>query len=129
MCQVSENIRSRALEQFGNSSMSRQLFLLHSSVLGTRPHPQSEDRRKADIASMGLSTACRIVLDVLECERDQPGLVMPICCFYNAREARRSIQRRDAPWADERMARDVETLLDAERRYSETWAFRGLPSG
>lgn len=109
--------------------MDRQLLFLHASVLDGRPHPRSEDRRRMDIASLGLSSACRIVLDVLESERDREGLAMPICCFYSIREARRSIQGRNGFKADERLARDVETLLGAEKQYSETWTFQGFPSG
>lgn len=109
--------------------MNRQLLLLHASVLDAQPHPRSEDRRRVEIASLGLNSACRIVLDVLESERGREGLLMPICCFYSIRDARRSIQGRNGFRADERLAREVETLLGAERQYSETWTFQELPSG
>ena len=69
---------------------------------------------------IGLSSACRIVLDVLECDGDGTELVMSLCCFYSMREARRWIQEG---MVNEGLSRDVDTLLRAEENYCKRWVF------
>ena len=69
---------------------------------------------------MRLRTACRILLDVLECDGEDAALGMPICCFYSIRAARRRMQERDEFAVDERLSRDVAVLLRAEEKYRDS---------
>lgn len=75
------------------------------------------------MASIGLDSACTIILDVMEYDSDDRGLVIPICCFYSIRAARRRVQERSRLLVDGGLSRDVDVLLRAEGRYRETWVF------
>ena len=70
------------------------------------------DHQREDIASIGLKSPCRIVLDMLEVDADDQGPVMPIYCLYSIRDTRRRMQERKQGFLDEeRRAHCVDVLL------------------
>ncbi|OCK73859.1 hypothetical protein K432DRAFT_430353 [Lepidopterella palustris CBS 459.81] len=102
----------------------RLLFLLHGSVLDTLQYPTSEtDHRKKDISWIGLDTACRMMLDVVQLHDEDKAPIMPNCCFYNLRAARKCMQERNKLIMDEALSRDINSLLGAEEKYRKTWVF------
>ncbi|MCJ1389927.1 hypothetical protein MMC18_002784 [Xylographa bjoerkii] len=102
----------------------RLLFLLHGSVLDTLQYPKSEtDHQKRDISGIGLDMVCRMTLDVVLWLREGKSPIVPICCFYNLRAARKHMQERNKLVIDEALSRDVDNLLHAEETYCKTWVF------
>lgn len=103
---------------------SRLLLRLHGSVLDTYQEPQSEaERQGRNVASIGFGSASRIILDVVEHDGEDTGLVMPICCFYSIRAARRRIQEGNGFLGDRRLSREIDVLLHAEEKYRQAWIF------
>ena len=110
-----------------NGNINRLLFLLHGSVLDTLQYPKSEtDHQKRDMSWIGLDMVCRLMLDVVQRHREENAPIMPICCFYNLRAARKRIQERNKLVMDEALSRDIGSLLGAEEKYRKTWVFQEL---
>lgn len=107
-----------------NGNNDRLLFLLHGSVLDTLQHPKSEtDHQKRDMSWIGLDMVCRMMLDVVQRHGEVKAPIMPICCSYNLRAARKRMQERNKPVVDEALSRGIDSLLGAEEEYRKTWVF------
>ena len=108
-----------------NINIDRLLFLLHGSVLDTLQHPKSEiEHQKKNIAWIGLGMVCRMIIDVVHWHEEKRALqIMPICCFYNLRAARKHMQERTKLVVDEALSRDIDSLLRAEEKYRKAWVF------
>jgi hypothetical protein len=49
--------------------------------------------------------------------------VIPLCCYYNLREARMHLQEQNNLVRDEALCRNIDFLLQCEERYCSKWAF------
>ena len=127
MCQVSGASGVCRLEpERANDGIGRMLLLLHGKVLDAHQHPQSQpDHQTRNMALIGFNTTARIIIDVMEGDgEDTGGRIIPLCCFYSTRAARGRMQERSRVLVgDERLCRDVDVLLHAERRYRKMWIF------
>lgn len=67
-----KNKTYRDFIQITYNSVNRQLLLVCRSVLNMQRCSQNKaNRQREDIASIGLKSACRIVLDMLEVDADE----------------------------------------------------------
>jgi hypothetical protein len=105
-----------------DANVDRLIFLLHTSILDTsgiyqiKADPQTKRNSWA-----ALDMASQMVVDTARYHGLEGSYVMPLCCYYNLRDARQHIQIRNSLAGDEALCRDVDCLQQCEERYCRKW--------
>ena len=108
-----------------NLTFNRSLFLLHQSILALIGSP-STDHAQAHIAQssrLALDTASKMMVDVARSHRENlvNADLLPICCTYNLRLARKHIEGRSNYTGIEDLADDISALLAQEKVFNDRW--------
>ncbi|OBT94001.1 hypothetical protein VE01_07067 [Pseudogymnoascus verrucosus] len=108
------------------ASSIRSLFLLHQSILALIGSP-STDHAQAHIAQssrLALDTASKMMVDVARSHRENlvNADLLPICCTYNLRVARKHIEGRSNYTGRKNSADDISALLAQEKVFHERWS-------
>ncbi|OBT53938.1 hypothetical protein VE04_04322 [Pseudogymnoascus sp. 24MN13] len=108
------------------ASSIRSLFLLHQSILALIGSP-STDHAQAHIAQssrLALDTASKMMVDVARSHRENlvNADLLPICCTYNLRVARKHIEGRGNYTGRKNSADDISALLAQEKVFHERWS-------
>jgi hypothetical protein len=100
------------------------MFLLHRSIVHASGIYQLEaDDQTRRNSWAALEMASQMVVDAVRYHGLKRTDVMPFCCYYNLRDARRCLQERNSVVGDEALCRDIDFLLQSEERYCEKWVF------
>jgi hypothetical protein len=107
-----------------NGNVDRSIFLLHRGILDASGISQIKaDHQTRRNSWAALDMACQMVVDTARYHGLEGSDVMPLCCYYNLRDARQHLQERNSLVGDEALCRDIDCLLQCEERYCRKWVF------
>jgi hypothetical protein len=112
------------LDMIPNRNIDRSIFLLHRGILDTSStSPRKAEHQTRRNSWAALNMACQMVVDTARYHGREGLDVMPLCCYYNLRAARRHLQERNSFVGDEALCPDLDCLVQCEEIYRRKWAF------